>query len=426
MRIFDFFKRLFRPKSKERGNQKSGNQKSGRKFRGRTPRRFRGDYTLQNSELIFSAVSRIANALSAMPVRLYKNSRIFYGDLNDLVSYSPTPSMTSCQWFKTMEACRCAYGNAYAIKVFDGEGNLTQLDILDPNRVTPLIEETSHELWYRISPDEGQDFYIHDYYMIHIPFISANGHTGIDPVSVLFDTLQYNDRIQSFSSGQLEKGINAQIVIEAPANLGETQREQTITALHETWAKSEGNLLLLESGLSAKTLNLSPIDTKIFEVEKITRSKVAMVYNLPPHLLGDYSDTSFASQEQQMLEFLTLTMMPIVTAYEQELGRKLLTREDRKKGLHFHFNMESILRADSATRADVYQKAIRGGWMKPNEVRAEYNLASDKSGNKLLVSKDLTTLENLESNPNLSSAGETVTKQTPAPAKQEDEEEDDE
>ena len=33
------------------------------------------------------------------------------------------------------------------------------------------------------------------------------------------------------------------------------------------------------------------------------------------------------------------------------------------------FDMNAILRADAATRADVHQKAIRGGWETPNEAR---------------------------------------------------------
>ena len=124
-----------------------------------------------------------------------------------------------------------------------------------------------------------------------------------------------------------------------------------------------------------------------------------MVYNIPPHLLGDYSDTSFSSQEQQMLEFLMLTMLPIVTAYEQELNRKLLTREERRRGYHFEIDMNAILRADAATRADVHQKAIRGGWETQNEARADYGRDKDPNGNKLMVSRDLTTLEWLVKNP---------------------------
>lgn len=363
------------------------------------PRWLRGDYTLQNSELLFSAVSRISNALSAMPVKLYKGSKETRSDLNDLVSFAPNPNMTSSQFFKTMEACRDTSGNAYALKAYDESGNLSRIDILDPGRVKAIMDQESGELWYRISPEQGNEIYVHNYHVLHIPFISTNGYSGINPVTVLFDTISYSESIQKFSVEQLEKGINAAIVLEAPANLGEKQKDDMVNDFMQTYKETSGNILLLESGVTAKSLNLSPVDSKLFEVEKITRSKVAMVYNLPPHLLGDYSDTSFSSQEQQMLEFLMLTMLPIVTAYEQELNRKLLTKRQRKAGYAFRFNMDSILRADAATQADVYQKSIRGGWMKPNEVRSKYNMPFEPEGNKLLAARDLTTLEYITQNP---------------------------
>ncbi len=373
------------------------------------PRWLRGDYTMQNSELLFSAVSRISNALSAMPIRLYRGATVAKGDLNDLVGYEPNPNMTSCQFFKTLEACRCTSGNCYGLKVFDAvNGLLDRIDVLDPSRVKPLLEENSGELWYRITPEKGTEFYVHNYYVIHVPFISTNGYSGVNPVSVLYDTLKYSDDISTFSVKQLEQGVNAAIVLEAPANLGEAQKKEMVETFMQTYRETSGNILLLESGVTAKSLNLSPVDSKLFEVEKITRSKVAMVYNIPPHLLGDYSGTSFSSQEQQMLEFLMLTMLPIVTAYEQELDRKLLTKRQRRGGYHFKFDMDAVLRADAATQADVNQKAIRGGWKKPNEVRTQYNLPPDKNGDKLLAARDLTTLEYITEHPDGATAGGSI------------------
>lgn len=370
------------------------------------PHWLRSDYTLQNSELLFSAVSRISNALSAMPIRLYRGAAVAKGDLNDLVGYEPNPNMTSCQFFKTLEACRCTAGNCYGLKVFNAaNGLLERIDILDPSRVKPLLEEANGELWYRITPETGPEFYVHNYYVIHVPFISTNGYSGVNPVSVLYDTLKYSDDIGTFSVKQLEQGVNAAIVLEAPANLGDAQKKDMVDTFMQTYRETSGNILLLESGVTAKSLNLSPVDSKLFEVEKITRSKVAMVYNIPPHLLGDYSGTSFSSQEQQMLEFLMLTMLPIVTAYEQELDRKLLTKRQRRNGYHFKFDMDAVLRADAATQADVNQKAIRGGWKRPNEVRTQYNLPPDKNGDKLLAARDLTTLEYITEHPDGAAAG---------------------
>ncbi len=394
-----FFDR-FRRKSAPRGATKTLN-----KIKYILPSWLRGDYTLQNSELIFSAVSRISNALSAMPVRLYKGTSPQNNALGDIVGAVPNPNMTACQFFKTMEACRCTYGNAYALKVLDAQMEVERLDVLDPSRVTPIMEKTTRELWYMIQPEMGESYYIHNWYMIHIPFISTNGYTGINPVAVLFDTLTYAGAIKKFSVEQLEKGVNASIVLEAPANLGEEQKESMVNDMLETYKKTGGDIVLLESGVTAKQLNLSPVDPRLFEVEKITRGKVAMVYNLPPHLLGDYSDTSFATMEQQMLEFLTLTMVPIVTAYEQEMNKKLLTAEQRKKNFKFRFNMNSLLRADAKTMAEVNQKSVRGGWLTINEIRADEGRPRVKDGDKPLVSKDMTTLEFVVQNPDKTYGG---------------------
>lgn len=355
----------------------------------------RGDYTLQNSELLFAAVSRIANALSAMPIQLYQGTTPRKNVLNDLVGFAPNPNMTSSQMIKTLEACRCTSGNCYAMKVLNAKGKIERIDVLDPARVSPVMETTSGELWYKIAPEEGTEFYVHNFYIIHIPFISTNGYSGVSPVAVLHDTLEYSENIQVFSKEQLDQGVNAAIVLEAPASLGDHQREETINAFMQTYRETSGNILLLESGVTAKSLNLSPVDSKLFEVEKITRSKVAMVYNIPPHLLGDYSDTSFNSQEQQMLEFLMLTMLPIVRAYEQEFDRKLLTQEQRRNGFHFRFDMNAILRADAATQAEVNYKAVRSGWKTPDEIRAGDYLPGLPGGigKHALVSQDLATLD---------------------------------
>lgn len=363
------------------------------------PRWLRGDYTLKNSELIFSAVSRISNTLSAMPVQLYRGATPIKSDLNDLVNFEPNPNMTACQFFKTLEACRCSEGNAYALKWFNPQGQLEQIRPLDPTRVKPILEKKSQELWFETRPEEGDPYYLHNYYILHIPFISTNGYTGVNPVSVLSNTLSYTNDIQTFSTDQLRRGVNAQIVLEAPANLGQQQKEDMLADFVETYQNTAGNILLLESGVQAKTLNLSPVDSMVFEVEKISRSRVAMVYNIPPSLLGDFSSGGFSSQEELMLQFLTLTMLPIVTAYEQELNRKLLTKEERKRGYHFKFNMSEIVRADAATMADVHQKSIRGGWETPNEARLAYGRERNADGDHLLVSRDLTTLKYIIENP---------------------------
>jgi HK97 family phage portal protein len=351
----------------------------------------RGDYTLKNSEIIFSAVSRLANALSCMPVQLYHGIKPVHDDLNELVKNSPNPNMTSCNFFKTWETCRDTDGNGYVLKVVDEYLNPVRLDILNPDRVEPALSEEKKELYYIVHTDEG-DLTIHNFYIAHTRFISGNGIRGVNPISVLHDTLRYADKIQSLNAAQIEKGISNAVVLEAPANLGETPRKKLVSQFMETYYETGGNILMLESGVTAKSLNMSPVDAKLFEVEKLNRAKVATVYNIPPHLLGDYSNTSFSTMEQQMLEFLTLTMTPIVRMYEQELDRLLLTPEKRKQGYHFKFDMAACLRADTATKTDANFKAVRSAWKTPNEIREEEGKEGMLGGDQLFISKDMIPL----------------------------------
>lgn len=392
-RLLKFFSRLFSFGRREKSS--SNNTKKSDKKRGRRIHWRRGDYTLANSDMLFSAVSRIANSLSVMPIQLYQGTKAKMNDINDLVSFSPNPSMTSANFIKTLEACRCTYGNCYAFKVMNADGTIDRMDILDPSKVTPKLDIDSGELWYLVQPDSGEQLYIHGWYMIHVPFISTNGIVGINPAAVLADALDYSEKIQEFSHEQLEKGINAAIVLEAPASLGETQKADMVDAFMETYRNTSGNIVLLESGVTAKSMNLSPVDSKLFDVEKITRSKVAMVYNIPPHMLGDYSGTSYSSQEQEMLEFLCLTMLPIIRLYKQEFDKKLLTKEERKKGYHFEFDKDVVLLADASTQAEVDYKNVRSGIATPDEIRARKNIGGLPGGigKHALVSQDLAPLD---------------------------------
>ena len=53
---------------------------------------------------------------------------------------------------------------------------------------------------------------------------------------------------------------------------------------------------------------------------------------------------------------------------EAEMKRKLL-REDEKPFYYFKFQFNSLLRADSKSRAEFYNIGIRGGWLSPNDAR---------------------------------------------------------
>jgi HK97 family phage portal protein len=78
--------------------------------------------------------------------------------------------------------------------------------------------------------------------------------------------------------------------------------------------------------------------------------------------------------EQQTLGFQKFTLRPRIKRIEQALMKQLLTPKDRAAGLTIEFNIEGLLRADSAGRATYYNTMTGIGAMTINEVRRLENL----------------------------------------------------
>lgn len=360
------------------------------------PLHSRGDFNLINSESIFAAVSRISYTLGCLPLRLYDGYNVKQEDARNMMFVrGPNDYMTTFEFFSCMEAYRNTEGNAYALMVPSESGGLHHLDIIDAARVEPMLEKNSRELWYSMRADDGTLFYVHHANVIAVKHLCTNGYKGIRPVDVLRDSLSYDDKIRSFNLRHLENGVNASIALEIPTDLSESKKSKAVSDFLKAYRESGGSLIVLDGGMKANRLERSPVDSKALDTERITRNRVATVYNIPPHMLGDYTGSSFQTMEQQMLEFLQLTMLPICKMYEQELNKKLLTAEELQRGLCFRFDMNTLMQGDISTRGEYNFKMIRSAGRTPNEIRAEEGKPPKPGGDKLYVSRDLISIDDL-------------------------------
>ncbi len=380
----------------------------------RSVSRPRADRTVEGNEAIYAAVSRISNTVASMSMHLYKGWEIQKNHpLERLVALEPHPGYSAFGWRQTMEVMRNTEGNAYALQVLDELGTIRRLDILNPGRVIPKMTPEG-EVWYEIHGDDGVTMMCPGFLMINLKHLSANGLKGIRPIDVLRKSLDYDTQVKELALDQLD-GINRGIMLTVPhTGLGPEAKKQVVDQFLETYEKSGKSVVILEGGLTATNFSTPAVDAQLLDVERITRNRVATVYNLPPHLLGDYTDTSFSTAEQQMQEFLQLTITPIVEQWEEEFNRKLLTDQDWADGYRFRFDLSGLTRADMNTTTTRNQAAIRGGWMRPNEVRESQGLPPDPLGDKLMSSRDLIPLEIAVERPELllGGGGQTAPEQT--------------
>jgi len=343
--------------------------------------------TLATNETIFAAVSRLSNSMASLPLKLLEDFKPVSTGISDLLSNSPNPNMTGFDFIRTLEAFRNTSGNGYALKDYDNNFQVAALWILDPAKVKPVIEKNTKELWYEIEGDNGT-YYVYNMDMLHVKHIHTTGYVGISPIDVLKNTIDFDTKVKEFTLDQVDGAVKASFILKMATQLKDEKKKEVLDSFKRFYQEN-GGVLIQEQGTEIKEIERKFIDTRVFEVERITRTRVASVYNMPAHMLGETEGVNYASMEQMALEFVQGTLVSIVTQYEKEFNRKLLTPGERLKGRYFKFNINSLLRGDMKTRGEFYFKGVRTGFFKPNEVRGWEDLPPEPGGDKLYMSGDL-------------------------------------
>lgn len=345
--------------------------------------------TLATNETIFSVVTRLSNSMATLPLKLYQNYQIKHNSASDVLINNPNPNMTGFEFIRSLEVSRDEKGNGYALIERDIRLQPTRLTLINPDYVVPVIENNTKELWYEVLGDDGDRYYVHNMEMLHIKHISSSSKiSGISPIKVLANATDFDKAVREFSLKEMQSAPNS-FILKYKTNLDPEKRQRVIDDFKRFY-KDNGGILFQEPGVEIDELERKYVAADTFTTERITRSRVANVYNMPVTMLNDTEGQSYSSNEQLMRMFVDLTLMPIVRQYEQEFNRKLLTSAERKAGFYFKFNTKALLRADTATQADYYTKAVRGGWMTPDEVRmTEDNPPLGGKASKLHISGDL-------------------------------------
>ncbi|MED4726999.1 phage portal protein [Aneurinibacillus migulanus] len=331
-------------------------------------RRFWGidNSKLATNETIFSVISRLANTLSSLPLKLYKDFDIELNQAADVVINNPNPNMSGFDLINKLEVSRNETGNGYAVIMRDIRMQPESLVPIDPAYVTPFINIDDSNLWYKVQGTDGI-YYLHNMNMFHVKHITGVSRwKGISPIDVLKNTLEYDKAVQEFSLSEMQKKDS--FILEYGANVDAEKRQRIIDDFKRFYQEN-GGILFQEPGVTVKDIERKYFASDTLASERITRSRVANVFNVPVSFLNDTEGQGYSSNEQMMIQFVQMALTPIVRQYEQELNRKFLTPNERKNGYYFKFNLGGLLRGDTAARTQFYQVMLRSGGMEPDEVR---------------------------------------------------------
>ncbi|WP_302582703.1 phage portal protein [Lactobacillus intestinalis] len=349
---------------------------------------------LTTNEEIFSIISRLANMIASLPIHEYKKYEEHDDSLVDLIRTNPNVNQSGYDFINQLEVSRNTTGNGFAWIERDPY-TLKPIALwpIDPGSVVVKRNTDDESIWYQVDDSDGHHFLVFNTDMIHVKHIMpVSRYLGISPIDVLFRSLRFQRKIEDFSLEEM--GKKEAYIINYDRSVNKEGRKAILNDFRQM-VKHNGGAILVEQGYKVDRYESKFKPSDLQTVEAISRARIANAFNVPLSFLNDGSTKSTTNVEHVMTQFVEMTLLPIVKQYESEFNRKLLTQNQRARGYYFKFNVNGLMRGDTAARTQFYQTLIRNGVATPNELRKleDMPISKEKNADKLWFSKDLALLE---------------------------------
>jgi HK97 family phage portal protein len=338
---------------------------------------------------VFSAVSLYADSVSTLPLDAYYRRD---GELLPFRSAGAAPAWVQnpdvdfagySAFYSAVIVSLLLEGNAFVRVYSNSNGEVVNLVVLNPNDV----EVKRNGLGRLIFTIKSSKETLNSDEMIHVIDILKPGAVrGISRVEVLKENLSIAKALEGFTATFFGSGVNMAGIIEVPQQLTQEQAEALANGVdrrHGGWRKS-AKTGVLTGGAMWKPTGIDPDKAGLIEQRRFAVLDVCRAFAVPPYMLGvTDSGMSYSSVEQQGLQFVSMSLRPLVAKLENGFS-KLMARTPGGENAFIRFNMDALVRADLAARTTAYASALQAGWMSINDVRRVENLrrVEDASADK--------------------------------------------
>lgn len=369
--------------------------------RGVAGRRVTVDTAMQLSTA-WSCIRLLAETIATLPLSVYERTgedkapaRAHH--LYDLLHNSPNADQTAAEYWEGQVACLCGWGNGYSEQVRGARGRLLALQPLKPDSMSVKRDSDGSRI-YRYS-DRGKAVDLPEDKIFHLRGFGFGGDVGLSPVSYARETMGAAMAAEHAAANVFASGLQLAGFIDS--NQAKLQPEQRagIAKMFERFMGSSnaGKLMVLEAGMKFTPLGINPEDAQLLATRAFAVEEICRWFRVPPFMVGhtEKSTSWGTGLEQQQIAFLTFSLRPYLTRIEQAIRKQLLLPAERAS-YFAEFNLEGLLRADSAGRAAMYSVFAQNGVMDRDEIRSKENLPSRGAGAaKLTVQSNLVPLDQL-------------------------------
>lgn len=340
---------------------------------------------LSNAAL-FACITLIAGDIGKLRLRLVEQDKDGIWTEVESPAFSPVlkkPNhyQTRCKFFEQWMISKLTHGNTYVLKERDQRGVVVKLYVLDPQRVTPLVSP-SGDVYYELRRDHlagldreenvvvPQSEIIHDLMVpLYHPLV------GVSPIYACGISALQGLKIQENSTAFFGNQSRPGGILTAPGAISDETANRLKEVFNNAYSGANaGKTAVLGDGMKYDTFSVNAVDAQLIEQLKWTAETIASVFHVPFYMIGgpapSYNNIEALNQQyyQQCLQSL---IENAEACLDEGLGLDT-AKEGRTYGTEF--DLEGLLRMDTAAKVKAAADAIGAGFLKPNEARRGFDL----------------------------------------------------
>lgn len=339
---------------------------------------------------VYACVSKIADTIASMEINVEKidgdGSRepLLSHPVQRLLSVEPNPLMGAYEFWQMIVSDALLYG--------EGHGLITP----DANEIYWIPAD---KVTFTIDRKTGKKFYSYDGAPTPVPqerMLTIKAFRGESPTRIQLQNLNTAKSVQDFGATFFKNGgmLGGILTTKEPLSLEQMQQASERWRQEYMGSGNAHKVAILGGGFNYQPLSVPLEQLQFLQSKQYSTEEIARFYSIPPAMIGMEGNTAYSNYEQQVLQFFQGTILPWVRRIELEVERKVLRDDD---SLSARFAVDSLLRADSTSRAQYYHQMLSDGVYSINEVRGKEGLSRVDGGDEHHVQLNQIPLSKMES-----------------------------
>lgn len=335
----------------------------------------RSDYSVgENQALTLTAVYRsiqiIATPISKMPLNSFRYATGIEAPIENAVLVNkPNFADTRRNFLFETVVSLALDGNAFWLKSYGSNGEVNNLTLIPSNAVT-IRSETDGKVYYDYQITDSNIVKTTQSDIQHLKLFPRAGYLrSLGPIDACNKDVSAALDLRNFAANWFSQGGIPTGILKTDKPIGAEDANDITERWHAK--QSERKVAVLGQGFEWQTVQLNPKDALFTEVNMQQVQGIARLFGVPARLLltgVDGTSDTYSNLQDENQVFYRHTIMAYTDAISDALSECL------PRGTRCEFNFEGLFRADMANRFNMYETAIRAGFMTTDEVRRKEGL----------------------------------------------------